>query len=198
MARRLLLSLIMMGKKSLNQYFLFTIVTAVAALAPSLSQASGIQTFVNGSAVSADETQDSYLKVLVDNLKTVEQAPEYQKALAELRASTTDCSSLKQWGSPDLSGNLVVKKNVEGEASATPGPGYSVSLSFPQVQSDTFNVPVQIFTMNPSLLTATSLAKFYRKTLDAVKSAARANRYVCSELAHDDIENDRPQSISSN
>jgi hypothetical protein len=180
----------MMGKKSFHKNFVLALVgLTLASLAPKLSQAT---------VVAADDSQDAYLKNLVDNLKTVELAPDYQKALADLKASTADCSSLKQWSNPDESANLVVKKNIESDNNATPGPVYSVSLSFPQVQPDTFNVPVQIFT-NPSLMTATSLKKFYKKTLEAVKDATRANRYVCSKLADDDSDkSDDSQKLSSN
>jgi hypothetical protein len=180
----------MIISKSFRKYVLLALASGIIASAPELAHASDVQTYLNGSAVS-EESQDIYMKNLVDNLSTVELSRDYQRALSDLKNSTAECSSLKQWSNPDQSANFVVK-----ETRASEGPLYSVSLSFPQVQSDTFNMPVQIFS-NPSLQSANNLKKFYKKTLETVREAARANRYVCSKLAEDDSEKDDSRRISS-
>lgn len=188
----------MTTQNSLKKYLLLTIISGVVAIAPQLSKAAEIQTFFNGEAISSDESQDTYLKDLVDNLRSVESAPEYQKALADLKASTQACSSLPEWRSskPDLSGNFIVRKNIIAEDQGNVGPVYIIILSFPQVSTDTFNVPIQI-SSNPFLLTNVNFANFLRKTLETVKNAALTNRLACTRMATDDGEK-ASQRVSSN
>jgi hypothetical protein len=187
----------MTTQKFLNKYVLLTLISGVVALAPHYSLAVDVQNVTEGDAGSSS-SDDTYMKELVDNLKTIESAPDYKAALADLKSSTADCTSLKEWvySKPDLSANLVVKKSFAEENRGTPqGPEYSVSLSFPDVTRDSFHDPIEIFS-NPSLLTATSLVKLYKRTIERVTDAAHMNRLYCSRLASEKKE--ETKQVSSN
>jgi hypothetical protein len=184
-------------QKLFSKFLLLTIITGVVAFAPQYSHAGDVQVFSNDEAISVDSSQDSYLKELVDNLKTLEVDPAFQKALADLKSSASECSSLKEWAysKPDLSGNFVVKKSVsEGTPGSSSGPTYTVTLSYPDVSKDSFNAPIEIFS-NPSLLTEVSLAKFYKRSLEKVIDAAHMNRLTCTRMVSEKKEE---QKVSSN
>jgi hypothetical protein len=188
----------MTTQKVFKKYFLLTILSGVVALAPQHSKAGDVQTMVEGD-MGASSSDDTYLKDLVDNLKTIESAPEYKAALADLKSSTVDCTSLKEWAysKPDLSANLVVKKIVPEPTIGSPqGPAYTVTLSFPDVTKDSFHSPIEIFS-NPSLLTETSLIKLYKKTIERVSDAAHMNRLYCSRLASEKKEESKQVSSSN-